>query len=232
MPTLTSPDPGERALARSAAHELNNIAAALLGFIELASIGNTQDELFAELRIVVRRMCGLAEQLESLADEGATPAAHALADCLTAPPASEFSSGTHDGERIDTYWDCDPTSKVRADPARIRRAARALADFVASEDGNDRPSYRVEANTPAMDRCRACGAPLTAEAVRIAVTSGSAQALLQGDERAWQLRGASMAALNLRALAHLVHAGGGHLGYEPSTGTIGIVLIRAAGTPI
>src|ERR1700744_948145 len=100
-------------LAESVAHELNNIAASLFGFVELAAEevdpGSPMLRCLGEIRIGVSRVRSLATVLEALAAVDGKSMRIAIGECVGG--SALLNSGG--GLRFD--WKCDPATLVDAD---------------------------------------------------------------------------------------------------------------------
>src|SRR5487761_2655422 len=151
MHVIRIPVSGESALAQDVAHTLNNIAASLFGFAELAAenaSGRPPPTALAELRLGVARVMQLASVLESLAAVDGISTTIAIADCVASPGAKGAS------EPFAVEWRCEPSTVVEADPDRIRLALRMLAQLCALRVTIiDRHVIAVERVEGALPRC-------------------------------------------------------------------------------
>ena len=207
MRTLRIPGPGESAMAQIVAHELNNIAASMLGFLEIGATHASRDSALrnslGELRIGVDRMINLAGVLQRFGETEGCPTVVALADCL--PEAR--SSGASGGVRID--WRGDAAGSVFADPARVRSALEILVDLASSKHvSNGAPVLRIELSETAPMHCKACGRAVGARHVRVSLRNEVPRT--HGKSRTARDGRPSLEAMMLDACTHLAHLGGAH----------------------
>src|SRR5258708_27947768 len=116
------PEVSGSSLAESVAHELNNIAASLFGFVELAAEQVDAESplllCLGEVRIGVARVTKLAAVLEALAEADGSTMRTAISECVggRAPVDS--------GHRLKFIREFHPAPIVDADPDRVQRALR------------------------------------------------------------------------------------------------------------
>jgi hypothetical protein len=112
---------GGSSLAESVAHELNNIAASLFGFVELAAEevdpGLPVLRCLGEIRIGVSRVRNLATVLEALAEVDGNSTRIAIGECVGGNAPLDSGGGL----RFD--WKCDPATLVDADPVHATHVA-------------------------------------------------------------------------------------------------------------
>ena len=228
MRTLRIPAPGESAIAQSVAHELNNIAASMLGFLELATTNASHDpplrNSLDELRIGVDRMIHLAGILQRFGETDGRPTVVALADCL--PEARP--SGAAAGVRIE--WSGDAGASVIADPVRVRSALEILVELAPSNRAAESPTVlRVERSKAARLRCGACGQAVPAGHVRVSLHDDALR--MHGRPRAARGAGTSFGALMLDACSHLAHLGGAHLAIDQLDGSCALLIMAVPAGP-
>src|SRR5258708_605288 len=111
------PNVSGSSLAESVAHELNNIAASLFGFVELAAEQVDAESpllrCMGEIRIGVSRVTNLAAVLEALAEVAGSSTRTAISDCIGGNAPADSGGG------LRFNWECDPSTVVDADPDRV-----------------------------------------------------------------------------------------------------------------
>lgn len=203
------------------AHELNNIAASLQGFIELAGETSAADgpakSLLAEMRIGTTRIGAIAADLQLLAESAGQRARVALIECLKAA-----APGYEDLD-IEFTWNCEPTLLVEADPLYARLAVEALGRIsVPAAPGADHIECTVGDCKSAHEQCSDCGAGIDSDdvCVRMRVRSAPASLARTGSES----KRLTPQRLTLAAVAHGAHRAGGHVLVDVETGGVAIVL--------
>jgi hypothetical protein len=191
-------------VSATVAHELNNIGAALFGFVELAAEGTSgaplESSLLVELRVGVSRITQLALVLEALAETEAKLASVALAACV------KLHHPLRASDDPDILWRCDRATGVRADPGHVQRFLQLLTSLAPPPAG---AGVRLAVELGAMsadDRCCSCGAPLPNSAVRIAMLPGQIP-----DSPRKRRTVTSLRRLSLAACVHVAHLAGAHL---------------------
>jgi hypothetical protein len=216
------PNVSGSSLAESVAHELNNIAASLFGFVELAAeqIDTASPVLrcLGEIRIGVSRVTNLAAVLEALAEVDGSPTKITVGDCLGGTAAA----GPGGGWRFN--WECAPETIVEADPNRAHRALRTLIHLGKSDSttGSD-PAFTVS-RTPSESRCSFCGATLPAGSAKITLI---ADGLRPSDLEAPGVRqrtGRTFRQLIVSASVHAAHAAAGHVALDAAGSSISVLL--------
>jgi hypothetical protein len=211
----------EPVLSRSVAHELNNIAASLFGFVELAAEQATADSpllgCVGEIRIGVARVTELAAILEALAEDDGKPEKMSIADCIG--PEVPVDSGN-----VDIVWDCDPSTMVDADADRVRAAIRAWARLASADtEIGSPPEFTVSRVRRSQARCFACNAPIPIPGVQIAVTAANVRLLGHGSAPR-RRAGKTLRELMVTGSAHVTHAAGGHVLVDAARASVSIVL--------
>jgi signal transduction histidine kinase len=139
-----STDFGDARSARLLAHELNNIALPLRGFVELAedAPGDAQAlrECFQEIRAGSRRLAELARDLAALAEDQPRRRLTTLGACLPAP-----------AERF--LLPADPAIRLRADPDLLRSSIALLVKAL----GSDVLFTALHARSRHVGKCDDCG---------------------------------------------------------------------------
>jgi signal transduction histidine kinase len=216
-------DPAD--LSAVLAHELNNIGVPLLGFVDLAAENAPQSELMRsyldELRLGVARIAGLASDLESLAQASSHPARRAIGDCM---PAAE------EGDRNGTWalnWQCSASTAVKVDAFHARRAIQSLGRAAQSAATPDAPAVLVVSiETLRSASCAACGIAISPEKKHLLLKAqGPRLATARGlrNPLAPQNTGRAIRKLGLAVLVHGAHHGGGHVLFDESASSLGIV---------
>jgi hypothetical protein len=213
-------------LAESVAHELNNIAASLFGFVELAAEevdpGSSVLRCLAEIRIGVSRVRNLATVLEALAAVDGNSTRIAIGECVGGNAPLDSGGGL----RFD--WKCDPATLVDADPERVHHALRTLTHLGRTDStiGSDR-KFTVS-RTASESQCSYCGAVLPAGSIEITlITDG-------GVPTAGTRRGAGRAfpQLVITGSVHATHVAGGHVALDAAHSAISLVLPAASATKL
>ncbi len=212
---------GGSSLAESVAHELNNIAASLFGFVELAAEevdpGSPVLRCLGEIRIGVARVRNLATVLEALAAVDGNSTRIAVGECVGGNAA--LDSG--DALRFD--WKCDPATLVDGDPEQVHHALRTLTHLGRSDStiGSDR-KFTV-GRTASESQCSYCSAVLPVGSVEITL-------IADGVPTAGTRRGAgkTFSQLVITGSVHAAHAAGGHVVLDPARSSISLVLPAAS----
>src|SRR5579859_227138 len=162
------PDVRASSLAQSIAHELNNIAASLFGFVELAAEqtdpGSPVLRCLGEIRIGVSRVTNLATILESFAEVEGHAERIAIEDCV-----GGNAPGDSGGLRFD--WKCDPATIVDSDPDRVQCALRTLAHLARIDSTTGSDLVFTVGRIGSEDRCSFCGAALPPGSVRVTLVA-------------------------------------------------------------
>ncbi len=209
-------------LSASLAHELNNIAAPLLGFVELAaeqtSFGAPLSECLGEIRLGVSRITNLASVLEAGAETAGGPGTVSIMDCLGDAAGADLARG------FDIAWRCDRSVTVWADPERARQTLDLLRRLDLTDPRTSRrPSFIVDRTTYAAARCFTCGETIPAPCVEIAfVADGLRQLDMRGTGR--RRAGRALHDLIVAGSARVAHLAGGHLMLDSAKSSLALVL--------
>jgi hypothetical protein len=206
------------ALSGVIAHELNNIAVPLRGFIDLALQTTAADELmhqsFDEIHVGLNRIGALAYQLESLAQQSSMLSDTTIGHCLA-------SVGQGHSEEASLVWACRQQIVVRVDLDHFQRALHSLVHLAGPG------SLKVGEAAMHDQVCAACGTPFArgggvlevqASALRPAILA----AIRAPFEPAHKLR--TMQRLAIAALTRCTHFAGGHVLANLEAKTLSIVL--------
>jgi hypothetical protein len=210
--------PGAELLAASVAHELNNIAATLRGFVELArdsAAVNAEPPLagiFEEVRIGVERVAALGADLTTLAAGTASPRPVTLEEC---------ADTMDDRAAVAIRWDCAAGQRVLAAAGAARLAIGTLARFAEPDGGTS--AILICHLEPAATTCVSCGANCAAGAAWFTLPQSAIRGRLAGLARPDKAC-LSAAELRLAALDHAIHAAGGHLLLNTGRGAISLLL--------
>ncbi len=213
-------------LSGSVAHELNNIVAALRGFVDLAFDGVSDNPslvgFLGEVSIGVDRATALAADLAMLAGTAGPRATVPLSQCIVALTANA-------GDELHVInWECDPATTVLADASQARVAAVALARLAERRSGS-RSSIdcRLVAPDSPYGACLQCGEQISGEIVELSVRlPADSPRAMSGRTRGDRPRLSAME-LSLAALGHAVHCSGGHLLARFDTRVLCMTLPRA-----
>src|SRR5882757_10031940 len=152
-------------LAESVAHELNNIAASLFGFVELAAEQVDAESpllrCMGEIRIGVSRVTNLAAVLEALAEVEGSSRRTAISDCIGGDVPVDSGGG------LRFNWECDRATVVDADPDRVHRAIRTLTLLGKADSTIGSDSAFTVSRTESESHCSFCDAVLPAGGVKI-----------------------------------------------------------------
>jgi hypothetical protein len=201
------------------AHELNNIAVPLRGFIDLTTgetvTAENARQCLEEVRIGVERIAALAFELESLTSDTSTRSAVRVSDCL----APMETRSTHVPPEV--ALSCDPELLLTVDVGHARRAISCLSDLA----GAARLSITDALSPGAV--CAVCGVgPLRprnflqvrANDLRPPILSALAAPFDANHKIRSQQR------LLIAALRHTTHLAGGHVLADAPTGAVCIAL--------
>jgi signal transduction histidine kinase len=209
------------ALSAVIAHELNNIAVPLRGFIDLDLQTMATDDPVRhshdELHVGLDRIRMLADQLESLGQQGFTLSPTAIGSCL----ASLERGDLEDPKRL--VWSCSTLTPVKVDKDHVRRAVISLMDLAGSVPLLIRES--------ALDglACAACEKPIARGRVFVQIQARGLRpaifaAIRAPFEASQKLR--AMQRLAIAALSHCGHLAGCHVVADPGAESLSIVLPR------
>jgi hypothetical protein len=208
---------GGSSLAESVAHELNNIAASLFGFVELAAEvidpGSAALRCLGEIRIGVARVRNLATVLEALAAVDGNATRIAIGECVggNAP----LDSGR--GLRFD--WKCDPATLVDADPERVHHALRTLTHLGRTDPTIGSDQEFTVSRSAAESQCSYCSAVLPAGSIKITLIADGVPTA--GTRRG---TGRTFPQLVITASVHATHVAGGHVALDAAHSSISLVL--------
>jgi hypothetical protein len=214
-PDLQAILPPSGALSALLAHELNNIAVPLQGFVDLAGNDSTDTDAvrgcLAELKIGIARIAGLSQELESFAATDAPPHAVAMDICAI-------------GFTDDMQFDCPPQTAVSTDPIVARQAIGALLRLATAS------RLEVSRREGGDARCASCGELLNAGkryvGIRLrAARLPSADALKDPFAERHKLRVSRR--LTIAALVIVAHCANGHLIAAESADSLTLVLPEA-----
>ncbi len=229
MPSSVEAD--SAALAAVIAHELNNIAVPLRGFIELALDKTARDEAVLqcidEVRVGLDRIAALAFDLASLAPDESTSARVRLDACL------EPVDSRGPARRPPATWACNPQLTVVVDLNQARRAVASLTSL-AMDAGLVLEEVSTAHVPTASPSCAACGSPLPRRKAFVRVRShGLRTAVLQAVpspfDATHKLRGTER--LAIAALVRSTHRAGGHVLVDVSAEDLSLVLPQTAASP-
>ncbi len=207
---------------RCIAHELNNIAGSLRGFVDLAEEVAAPEapgqRYFPEQRLGVRRLTGLANTLESLAESPSQPAMVALSVCMER--ALENLAAT----RPPWTSSCPVTQAVCVDLYLAQRALRCLYQLAeVMTRGREALAFHVRQRTETESRCLACGVPIATDSIAIYVQTARSEHYVQRVKRSAHAA-PSYPELIQRALVQSAHNAGGHLLGTVDSAPLGIAL--------
>jgi hypothetical protein len=211
------------ALSALIAHELNNIAVPLRGFIDLAAEKNSTVETFRqavdEVRISIQRIAQMAFELESLGQAAAAPSAVPISECLV-------HAGPSDGKlRQSPIFLCDPETPVAVDLHQARRAISSLLHLAGLAP------LEVGHSLLAGASCMACGIGLLPSNAFISVEARGLRpavllALGSPFAKSGKLRPSER--LSVAALQYSVHLTDAHIVAGETDAALSIALPRVA----
>lgn len=210
----------EADIAGLIAHELNNIAVSLRGFVDLAvetAAGGLERQCLDEIDIGMARVVALARSLESLSLQGSDPLATTLEECFAPRESLESRASPR------LVWTCSPQTPVTVDLEHARRAIDSLAYLAGAV-----PLVIAESVLSGL-ACAVCGKAFPGTKALVHVRTGGlrqtvTEALGTPFAASHKLRCAQR--LNLAVLAHATHQAGGHVIAEPRAESLGIALSR------
>jgi len=211
---------GGPSLAESVAHELNNIAASLFGFVELAveevEPGSPVLRCLGEIRIGVSRARNLATVLEALAAVDGNSTRIAIGECVGGNAPLDSGGGL----RFD--WKCDPATLVDVDPERVHHALRTLTHLGRTDSTIVPDREFTVSRTASESQCSYCGAVLPAGSLQITL-------IADGVPTAGTRRGAgrTFPQLVIAGSVHATHVAGGHVALNAAHSSISLVLPAA-----
>ena len=202
------------------AHELNNIAAPLLGFIDLAtenpgsadSIGQCLDEV----RLGIARVTALSRDIETLAESTSQRISVAVGDCIS---QAQVNDGNN---RREVLWGCDSKTLLDVDPFH---AARAIVSLV--RIGGCAAALTITGDLRDASACTGCGAALTSASrylrIEVRPTRILSGKLLRSPFAAHPGAAASLR-LTAAVLLHCTHLAGGHILADSRAKSMGLAL--------
>ncbi len=218
--------PEDPALAGAFAHELNNIAASLYGFVELAADSGSPPApligYLAEMRVGVRRLQAVAAILEALAETTAEPRAAILGECIESAAAAA-------AQPVQVRWRCEASVSTRVDAHCLGKGLTLLALLEPPAPASPGAIWSIEAMREPAPTCADCTAPLPAAGVRISVLNAPPRA---GPERVGPARRSTETKIwrvHRDALGRLLHLAGAHLLTDAQHGRIEVWLPAAGG---
>jgi hypothetical protein len=219
------PDVGGSSLAESVAHELNNIAASLFGFVELAAEQVEAESpllhCLGEVRIGVARVTKLAAVLEALAEADGSTTRTAISECVggRAPVDS--------GDRLKFNWECDPATIVDADPDRVQRALRTLTHLGKADSTIGSDLVFTVGRAASESHCSFCGAILPAGSVKITLIADNLPLLDANPAGSRRRTGRTFPQLVVTGSVHATHMARGHVALDAAESSISVVLPAA-----
>jgi hypothetical protein len=198
------------------AHELNNIAVALGGFLDLGTAEGAPLDLVLqsldEARIGLERVSRLSADLQSLADADSKPVPITIGECMlaSAQSSSNFSN------RI--VWACDRSERIQADPVHARRAVDAQVRLARSP-----LEFAKRVQIPAGSACSGCGRKLSHPGGFFAVKARGLRLpgnLTARDPLDPSVKSSVVRRLTFTVMVYSVHTAGGHLDLEPAEDTV------------
>jgi hypothetical protein len=221
------PNVSGSSLAESVAHELNNIAASLFGFVELAAEQvDAESHLLrclGEIRIGVSRVTNLAAVLEALAEVEGSSRRTAISNCLGGNALVDSGGGFR------FIWECDPATVVDADPDRVHRAIRTLAHLGKADSAIGSDLALIVSRTASESHCSFCSAVLPAGSVKITLIAVDARLFDAKTAGARRRAGGTFPQLVVTGSVHATHVAGGHVELDAAQSSISLVLPTASG---
>ncbi len=214
---------GTEAAAATIAHELNNIAVPLRGFVdiarEIAWSGESRDadtvrQCFEEVHIGIGRISALSLELEGMAQLGSARRATRIGNCLA------HLEGPGSSAQLKLVWACKPGIPVNVDLNSARWAIDSMVRIVGAT------TVAIDTAVPHPSKCAACEAALARgkKFTRVwtyGLRPNVLAALRDPFKRQHKLR--ALQRLGIAALVHCTHLAGGHL-IATGGGVLGIAL--------
>jgi hypothetical protein len=218
-------DVGGPSLAESVAHELNNIAASLFGFVELAAEEVDAESpllrCLGEIRIGVSRVTNLAAVLEALAQVEGSSARTAISNCLGGNTPVDSGGGFR------CNWECDPATVVDADPDRVHRAIRTLALLGKADSTSGSDLAFTVSRMAAESHCSFCSAVLPPGSVRITLIADDLRLSDTKNAGGRRRAGRTFPQLVVMGSVHATHVAGGHVALDAAHSSISLMLPSA-----
>jgi hypothetical protein len=210
--------PLAEALSAVVAHELNNIAVPIRGFIELASATAAPEELvhqtLDEVQIGMGRIAALAYDLQSLAQIGSVRSSTSLGECLA--PADHNDAAV----ALRSVWACNPLTRVNVDREHVRRAIHSMAALAGGG------SLHIAESAMKGSTCAACGRALPRRSVLVKAQARSLRPAITAIRAPFaaehKLRSAQR--VTIAALVHCTHLAGAHVMAHAEATSLSIVL--------
>jgi len=219
------PDVGASSLAESVAHELNNIAASLFGFVELAAEQVDAESpllhCLGEVRIGVSRVTKLAAVLEALAEADGSTARIAIGECV------DDKAPVDSGDVLKFNWECDPATIVDADPDRVHRALRTLTHLGKADSTIGSDLVFTVGRAASESHCSFCGAVLPAGSVKITLIADNLPLPDANTAGARRRAGRTFPQLVVAGGVRAAHVAGGHVALDAAESSISVVLPAA-----
>jgi hypothetical protein len=219
------PNVSGSSLAESVAHELNNIAASLFGFVELAAEQVDAESpllrCLGEIRIGVSRVTNLAAVLEALAEVEGSSTRTAVSDCVGGNAPVDSGGG------LRFNWECDPATIVDADPDRVHRAIRTLTLLGRADSTIGSGLAFTVSRAASESHCSFCSAILPAGSVKITLIADELRLFDPKTAGARRRAGRTFPQLVVTGSVHATHVAGGHVELDTAYSSISLVL-RAA----
>lgn len=204
-------------LPATVAHELNNIAASLRGFAQLARDAAGRDNALAEIDLGVQRLASLADDLSAFARHPTVATVVALEDCV---------GGAEWDEAPPLRWECERRIPVLADAEAAQRAIGVMTRLAAHTGRALVVHVGNAAQDPAAPVCCLhCAAPCNAAAVWITLPMTSGQPRF-GTRSAPGRDCLTLPELRYLALARAAHFAGGHLVSDSAPEGLALVLLQ------
>ena len=185
------------------AHDLNNIGASLLGFVELASEanpGNVAVNLYIdEFRLVYSRLARVAGALELLAETRVPRKSMTIRSIPALQPLKA-------GAAYAIHLQCDPRLRLTVNVEFLQRTLQGLAALARSTGAEAAVTYDVN-RTDAATTCSACDAAVASGAVRIGANIGRTARDVYWD-----------------AVIHGAHLAGGHVRWRTNRENCSVLL--------
>ena len=189
------------------AHELNNIAAPLLGFIDLAeenpASGDSIRQCLEEVRVGIARITALSHEIESLAESSSRRTLITMSDCIAHAKLDDANTSR------EVFWSCNPLTMINVDPFHAMRAIASLA-----RTSGAAVALTITGDFPADVSCAACGESLSPGNKYLRTVVPAARALSVDVIRNpfdSNLRVAANLRLTTAVLVHCTHLAGGHI---------------------
>jgi signal transduction histidine kinase len=201
------------------AHELNNIAAPLRGFIDLVAenpaSADSIRQCLDEVGVGIARIVALSHEIESLADSNSHRTLITIGDCIAHIELDDPNPSR------EVFWSCNPLTRINVDTFQAMRAIASLARIATAVALTISGDLRDDVS------CAVCGDSLSPGNRYLLIEVRAARALsvnLIRNPFDSNLRVAAGLRLTSAVLVHCTHLAGGHIVADEGAETMSLAL--------